>query len=88
MHMGMDPFRLLSKRLIVGNTAGRCDGDHSASALSASNRAWMSDHIGRETVDQKDDNHMRSFFVATMASFAVTATLCAISAVTVWLWHP
>ena len=30
---------------------------------------------------------MRSFFVAAVTSFAVTAALCAISAVTVWLWH-
>jgi hypothetical protein len=29
---------------------------------------------------------MRSFLVATVASFAVTAALCAIAAVTIWLW--
>jgi hypothetical protein len=29
---------------------------------------------------------MRSFFVATLASFAVTAAVCAIAAVTIWLW--
>jgi hypothetical protein len=29
---------------------------------------------------------MRSFFLATIASFAVTAAVCAIAAVTIWLW--
>jgi hypothetical protein len=30
---------------------------------------------------------MRSFLVAAVVSFAATAALCAIAAVTVWLWH-
>jgi hypothetical protein len=30
---------------------------------------------------------MRSFFLATVSSFAATAAVWAISAVTVWLWH-
>jgi hypothetical protein len=29
---------------------------------------------------------MRSFFVATIASFAITAAVCAIAAGTIWLW--
>jgi hypothetical protein len=30
---------------------------------------------------------MRSFFLATVASFAATTALCALATVTAWLWH-
>jgi hypothetical protein len=71
--------------LILGNAAGLRDGDHRRQCVISAKPSVDDDHTGRETVRSKRTITMRSFFFAAVVSFAATAALCAIAAVTVWL---